>query len=225
MALRETELSLGVLALSESVFALGNGHIRLQANIDEGEPNGLPGSYLNRLYEPRLMPYAEAGYGDPTAGQTAVNSFRPLSRHRAGDRPAGHAADGHVDRERDRRRMTRGRRSIAVAALEVGVANQRRAAVARTGDRTRRAPDSGDRKWPIRVQLDRAAHPERAAAITGPHGAAEPVQSGGRAVRVDRERGPGDRRPGVGAASAIGAIRNIAGEYVREPQRVSSAVA
>jgi alpha,alpha-trehalose phosphorylase len=72
-ALRETELSLDVLAQSESVFALGNGHIGLRANLDEGEPNGLPGSYLNGFYERRPMPYAEAGYGYPEAGQTAVN--------------------------------------------------------------------------------------------------------------------------------------------------------
>ncbi|MGO9753779.1 MAG: glycoside hydrolase family 65 protein [Solirubrobacteraceae bacterium] len=72
-ALRETELSLDVLAQSESVLALGNGHIGLRANLDEGEPNGLPGCYLNGFYERRPMPYPEAGYGYPESGQTAVN--------------------------------------------------------------------------------------------------------------------------------------------------------
>ncbi|MGH7721817.1 MAG: glycoside hydrolase family 65 protein [Candidatus Dormibacteria bacterium] len=72
-ALRETELSLDVLAQSESVFALANGHIGLRANLDEGEPNGLPGTYLNGFYEGRPLPYAEAGYGYPEAGQTVVN--------------------------------------------------------------------------------------------------------------------------------------------------------
>jgi alpha,alpha-trehalose phosphorylase len=72
-ALRESELSLDVLAQSESVFALSNGHIGLRANLDEGEPNGLPGTYLNGFHERRQMPYAEAGYGYPEAGQTVVN--------------------------------------------------------------------------------------------------------------------------------------------------------
>jgi alpha,alpha-trehalose phosphorylase len=71
--LRETELSLEVLAQSESVFALANGHIGLRANLDEGEPNGLPGTYLNGFYETRPLPYVEAGYGYPEAGQIVVN--------------------------------------------------------------------------------------------------------------------------------------------------------
>jgi alpha,alpha-trehalose phosphorylase len=72
-ALHETELSLEVLAQSESVFALANGHIGLRGNLDEGEPNGLPGTYLNGFYEARPLPYVEAGYGYPEAGQVVVN--------------------------------------------------------------------------------------------------------------------------------------------------------
>ena len=45
--MRETELDLDMLAQSESVFALSNGHIGLRGNLDEGEPYGLPGTYLN----------------------------------------------------------------------------------------------------------------------------------------------------------------------------------
>jgi alpha,alpha-trehalose phosphorylase len=72
-ALCETELNLDVIAQSGSVFALANGHIGLRGNLDEGEPNGLPGTYLNGFYEARTLPYAEAGYGYPEAGQTVVN--------------------------------------------------------------------------------------------------------------------------------------------------------
>jgi alpha,alpha-trehalose phosphorylase len=72
-ALRETELNLDVIAQSGSVFALANGHIGLRGNLDEGEPNGLPGSYLNGFYEERPLPYAEAGFGYPEAGQVVVN--------------------------------------------------------------------------------------------------------------------------------------------------------
>ena len=33
----------------------------------------MPGTYLNGFYEPRPLPYAEAGFGYPEAGQTVVN--------------------------------------------------------------------------------------------------------------------------------------------------------
>ena len=69
----EKEFSLDLLPQSESVFALSNGHIGLRGNLDEGEPHGLPGTYLNSMYEVRPLPYAEAGYGFPDAGQTVIN--------------------------------------------------------------------------------------------------------------------------------------------------------
>jgi alpha,alpha-trehalose phosphorylase len=69
----ETELDLDVLDQAGSVLALANGHIGLRGNLDEGEPPGLPGSYLNGFYERHSLPYAEAGYGYPEAGQTMVN--------------------------------------------------------------------------------------------------------------------------------------------------------
>jgi alpha,alpha-trehalose phosphorylase len=72
-SVRETELDLDVIDQAGSVFALSNGHIGLRGNLDEGEPPGLPGTYLNGFYEQRPLPYAEAGYGYPEAGQTAVN--------------------------------------------------------------------------------------------------------------------------------------------------------
>jgi alpha,alpha-trehalose phosphorylase len=70
---RETRLDLERLAQSESLFALSNGHIGLRGNLDEGEPYGLPGTYLNSFYECRPLPYAEAGFGYPEAGQTMVD--------------------------------------------------------------------------------------------------------------------------------------------------------
>ncbi|ACY98362.1 MULTISPECIES: glycoside hydrolase family 65 protein [Thermomonospora] len=69
----EKELHLDRLAQSESVFALSNGHIGLRGNLEEGEPYGLPGSYLNSFFELRPLPYAEAGYGYPESGQTVIN--------------------------------------------------------------------------------------------------------------------------------------------------------
>jgi alpha,alpha-trehalose phosphorylase len=72
-AVCETELDLSVLAHAESIFALSNGHIGMRANLEEGEPHGLPGTYLNSFYETRPLPYPEGGYGYPEAGQAVVN--------------------------------------------------------------------------------------------------------------------------------------------------------
>jgi alpha,alpha-trehalose phosphorylase len=70
---REVGVDLDVLAQSESLFALANGHIGVRGNLDEGEPYGVPGTYLNSFYEQRPLPYAEAGYGNPESGQTLLN--------------------------------------------------------------------------------------------------------------------------------------------------------
>jgi alpha,alpha-trehalose phosphorylase len=71
--LRETQLDLDVLAQTESVFALANGHLGWRANLDEGEPHGLPGTYLNGVYESRPLFVAEPAYGVPESGQSVVN--------------------------------------------------------------------------------------------------------------------------------------------------------
>jgi alpha,alpha-trehalose phosphorylase len=73
-AVPERELDLELLPQTESIFALSNGHIGLRGNLEEGEPAGLPGTYLNGFYEIRPLPYAEAGYGYPESGQTLINT-------------------------------------------------------------------------------------------------------------------------------------------------------
>jgi alpha,alpha-trehalose phosphorylase len=70
---RETTLNLNRIAQTESLFALSNGHIGLRGNLDEGEPHGLPGSYLNGFYETRPLPYAETGFSYPEDGQSIVD--------------------------------------------------------------------------------------------------------------------------------------------------------
>src|SRR5581483_584745 len=72
-SIREERLDVDLLAQSESVLALANGHLGLRGNLDEGEPYGLPGTYLNGVYELRPLPYAEAGFGYPESGQTMIN--------------------------------------------------------------------------------------------------------------------------------------------------------
>ena len=72
-SLRETELDLDLLAQSESLFTLSNGHIGWRGNLDEGDPHGLTGSYLNGVHERRPLPYAEAGYGYPVSDEVVIN--------------------------------------------------------------------------------------------------------------------------------------------------------
>ncbi len=70
---RELGLDETRIAQTESLFALSNGHIGVRGNLDEGDPYGLPGTYLNSFYETRPLPYAEAGFGYPESGQTILN--------------------------------------------------------------------------------------------------------------------------------------------------------
>jgi alpha,alpha-trehalose phosphorylase len=69
----ERRLDLDILPQTESIFALSNGHIGLRGNLDEGEPSGRAGTYLNGFYETRPLPHAEAGYGYPESGETMIN--------------------------------------------------------------------------------------------------------------------------------------------------------
>jgi alpha,alpha-trehalose phosphorylase len=86
--IHEIALDLSVLAQSESILALSNGHIGMRANLEEGEPHGLPGTYLNSFYETWPLPYPEGGYGYPEASQTLVNVTNgKLIRLLVGDEP------------------------------------------------------------------------------------------------------------------------------------------
>ena len=71
--IHETRLQLDLLGQTESIFALSNGHIGWRANLDEGEPHVISGSYLNAFYEAVPLPYAETAYGYSEAGQSIVN--------------------------------------------------------------------------------------------------------------------------------------------------------
>ncbi|MGH9107277.1 MAG: family 65 glycosyl hydrolase, partial [Acidimicrobiales bacterium] len=71
--LHESRLELGILAQTESLFALSNGHIGMRANLDEGEPAGLPGTYLNSFYERHPISYNEPSYGYPESSERLVN--------------------------------------------------------------------------------------------------------------------------------------------------------
>ena len=72
-AVVERELRLDLLAETESIFALSNGHMGLRGNLDEGEPHGIPGSYLSGYFETLPMPHAESGYGYSEQKQSLLN--------------------------------------------------------------------------------------------------------------------------------------------------------
>jgi alpha,alpha-trehalose phosphorylase len=72
-SVRESHLHLDRLAETESVFALSNGHVGVRGNLDEGEPHGVPGTYLNGFFEAVPLPYAEGGYGYPEEGQSLID--------------------------------------------------------------------------------------------------------------------------------------------------------
>jgi len=72
-AITETRLDVDHLARTETIFALSNGHIGLRGNLDEGEPHGVPGSYLNGVFETFPLPYAEDAYAYPREGQSLID--------------------------------------------------------------------------------------------------------------------------------------------------------
>ncbi|WP_210479261.1 glycoside hydrolase family 65 protein [Naasia sp. SYSU D00948] len=63
-----------VLAQTESLFALSNGHIGWRGNLEEGEPRGMPGCYLNGFFEEYPLSHAEPGYGYPETGELLLNT-------------------------------------------------------------------------------------------------------------------------------------------------------
>ncbi|HEX6389531.1 MAG TPA: glycosyl hydrolase family 65 protein [Solirubrobacteraceae bacterium] len=147
-ALVEEGIDLDQLGQTESLFALGNGHVGLRGNLDEGEPRHLSGSYLNGFYESYPLSYGESGYGFAEDGQLVVNvtdgkimrlqvEDEPLDIHRGEvedhtrrlDFRSGvlersvrwRSAGGHRVEVDTRRLVSLALRSIAAVAYEVRV--------------------------------------------------------------------------------------------------------
>ena len=73
--LRETRLELDQLASTEAVLTVANGSLGVRGTLDEGEPVGMPGTYLAGVHELRTMVYTETGSGDPESTETLVNTI------------------------------------------------------------------------------------------------------------------------------------------------------
>ena len=86
--LRTARIDPADLVVSESLFALSNGHIGLRGSLEEGEPHVVAGTYISGFYEERPLPQAEVGYGFPESGQSVVNvTDGKLIRLHVGDSP------------------------------------------------------------------------------------------------------------------------------------------
>jgi alpha,alpha-trehalose phosphorylase len=142
----EHGIALDRLPQTESLFALSNGHIGLRGNLDEGEPVGISGTYLNAFYESFPLEYGERGYGFAEDGQAIVNvpdgkiiriqvEDEPLDIHRGTlevherrlDFRSGilerdmqwRTASGHAVRVKSKRLVSLSLRSVAAICYEV----------------------------------------------------------------------------------------------------------
>ena len=88
--LREPRLDLDVLPDTEAVLTVANGSLGVRGTLDEGEPVGMPGTYLAGVHELRTMVYTETGAGDPEATETLVNTIDGTAMRLLVD---GHALD------------------------------------------------------------------------------------------------------------------------------------
>ncbi|WKU03023.1 glycoside hydrolase family 65 protein [Micromonospora sp. HUAS LYJ1] len=72
--IRRTATDLDRLGETESVFALSNGWVGWRGTLDEGQPYGMPGSYLNGFHERRRQRYPEDGYAFPQESDTVISA-------------------------------------------------------------------------------------------------------------------------------------------------------
>ncbi|MEV4725437.1 glycoside hydrolase family 65 protein [Micromonospora humida] len=72
--IRRTATDLDRLGETESVFALSNGWVGWRGTLDEGQPYGMPGSYLNGFHERRRQSYPEDGYAFPQESDTVISA-------------------------------------------------------------------------------------------------------------------------------------------------------
>jgi alpha,alpha-trehalose phosphorylase len=72
-ALVETAYNPQMAAVTETLFALGNGFLGMRGMFEEGRPNAAPGVFVNGFHETWEIEHAEAAFGFAQTGQTIVN--------------------------------------------------------------------------------------------------------------------------------------------------------
>ncbi|MGD8201597.1 glycoside hydrolase family 65 protein [Ornithinimicrobium sp. W1679] len=70
---REPEVDVERLPVSETLFSLANGFVGLRGTLDEGRPCTTRGTFLSGVFETYPLSYPERGYGDPPEGQAVVS--------------------------------------------------------------------------------------------------------------------------------------------------------
>ncbi len=71
-ALVETQFDTDYLARTETIFSLGNGHVGIRGNVDEGRPFHERGTFINGFHETWPIKHAEDAYGFARTGQTIL---------------------------------------------------------------------------------------------------------------------------------------------------------
>lgn len=81
--IRETSFDPAFSARNETIFALGNGHLGMRGNFEEGRCTAVTGTYVNGLYEEAPITYGEIAYGldlkDEFLGATVRDGSPPAS--------------------------------------------------------------------------------------------------------------------------------------------------
>jgi alpha,alpha-trehalose phosphorylase len=70
--LLEDQFAPDFLYLTETIFALTNGHLGVRGSLDEGDPHHIIGTYMNGFHETWPITHAENAYGLAEVGQTMV---------------------------------------------------------------------------------------------------------------------------------------------------------
>jgi alpha,alpha-trehalose phosphorylase len=73
-ALLEEAYAPRFLYLTETIFALSNGHLGIRATLDEGSPAHMHGTFVNGFHETWPIVHPETAYGLARVGQTIVNA-------------------------------------------------------------------------------------------------------------------------------------------------------
>ena len=71
--IRETSFDPSLAARNETVFALGNGHLGMRGNFEEGRCIGVAGTYVNGFFEETPIVYGEIAYGYARNRQVMLN--------------------------------------------------------------------------------------------------------------------------------------------------------
>ena len=67
------DVNRGRLAVSETIFSLGNGFLGMRGTLDEGRPCVERGTFLAGVFEHYPLSYPESGHGDPEEGQAIIS--------------------------------------------------------------------------------------------------------------------------------------------------------